>query len=402
VKRLLMVVIVALIAVFAVNGAAGDDGGGEVGYAPTTRDGVTTDEVCVSGPSPELVCPAPRVSIWASPNPVAPGAYTTLTWTVENLTGSCSSNFGGSGQGGSRSVGPIYSSTRFTYSCTNPDGQSGSAYVDVNVTSSSPPPPPPPPPPPGCTWGSSFVSMGTVPSAVQVNSTFAVPVTYQNTGTCPWTKAELVRLGTQNPENNTSWNLPLGGNRIELGDTESVPASGLKTFNVTARAPATAGAYNFQFRVVLEGRAWLGTPTAGPGNGLSTNAVVSVTSGTPPPPPDPLTFQCAVRAGAVTRLGNRIQSFLENRCRKQPFRLSAHVCLMRKASFAAPPEEFACASKQSYGSLSLTVNTNKVCNYTTYAYSWYSEGYGTVTFANPTRTFVSPKIQGKELIHLCN
>ena len=71
--------------------------------------------------------------------------------------------------------------------------------------------------------------------------------------------------GAQNPQNNTTWD---ADGRIALPASVAPGAEGEFQFNVTA--PATAGSYNFQWRMLREGQGWFGANT--------NNVVVNVTS----------------------------------------------------------------------------------------------------------------------------
>src|SRR5207237_1324496 len=94
--------------------------------------------------------------------------------------------------------------------------------------------------------------------------TYAVSVTMQNTGTTTWTAAGAYRLGSQNPQDNTTW----GTNRVSLPSGSSVAPGANVTFSFNVTAPATAGTYNFQWRMVQDGVEWFGA--------LSANAAVRV------------------------------------------------------------------------------------------------------------------------------
>jgi hypothetical protein len=78
-----------------------------------------------------------------------------------------------------------------------------------------------------------------------------------NTGTTTWTVASLFRLGAINPYDNANW----GPNRIGLASGESIMPGQQKTFTWSVRAPAAAGIYNFQWRMVQDGVAWFGSPS---------------------------------------------------------------------------------------------------------------------------------------------
>jgi len=185
-----------------------------------------------------------------------------------------------SGQYGPQSitVGPFGSPGTYTYgvSCgglggTNP----GSTTVTVTAPGGGGP---------GSGGGSScsenltsqihatFVSMSGVPASITAGGSFTASVTFQNTGACTWTAANGYRLGSQNPENNTTW----GTSRGYLSASDAIAPGQSKTFTINAVAPSTAGPYGWGWRMVREGINWLGTPT----NGSFTS--ISVTGSVPP------------------------------------------------------------------------------------------------------------------------
>ena len=103
---------------------------------PLFYSSLVSDTVTCGAPS------APVVTLTASPNPVASGNSTTLTWTVSGAT-SCSSvganaipagNWSTAGSG-NVSSGAIASARTYQLSCTGAGGTTLSAPVTVNVTS---------------------------------------------------------------------------------------------------------------------------------------------------------------------------------------------------------------------------------------------------------------------------
>jgi Ig-like domain from next to BRCA1 gene len=105
-----------------------------------------------------------------------------------------------------------------------------------------------------------------VPRRMVSGQRYRVTLVVRNTGTRAWRREHLVRLGSQEPENNLVW----GPGRIDVprdvepGDT--VPF----TFDVVA--PATSGEHAFSWRVVREGVAWVGPVLrAGPVTVVSRN-----------------------------------------------------------------------------------------------------------------------------------
>ncbi|HEX8919947.1 MAG TPA: LamG-like jellyroll fold domain-containing protein [Pyrinomonadaceae bacterium] len=118
---------------------------------------------------------------------------------------------------------------------------------------------------------SAFVSQS-IPTSMTAGQTYPVTVTMRNTGTTTWTSADNVALGTQNPQDNTTWgSTPLGNGRVNLPATVAPGSDATFTFNVTA--PSTPGTYNFQRRMVRGASGWFGEVTQ--------NVVVTVNA-TPP------------------------------------------------------------------------------------------------------------------------
>jgi hypothetical protein len=105
-----------------------------------------------------------------------------------------------------------------------------------------------------------FVSQ-TVRTTMYAGEGYAVSVTMRNTGNSTWPANSIIKLGSQNPQDNMTW----GMSRVQL--TQSVPPGGQVTFNFTVSAPGP-GKWNFQWRMVQEGVEWFGA--------LTPNVVVTV------------------------------------------------------------------------------------------------------------------------------
>ncbi len=123
---------------------------------------------------------------------------------------------------------------------------------------------------PAPTDGATFVSQ-TVPSTMTEGQVYPVSIKMKNSGTTTWTTANNYKLGSVN--NNTTWGLT----RVAL--PSSIAPGATATFNFNVTAPSTDGAYNFQWRMLREGVAWIGPNT--------TNVTVEVQ----PPPPPPVAFR---------------------------------------------------------------------------------------------------------------
>ena len=118
-------------------------------------------------------------------------------------------------------------------------------------------------PPPLSPLDAQFVSQS-VPSAMVAGQSYPVSIQLSNIGSQTWTAAGNFNLGSQNPGDNGTW----GTGRVGVPASISTGQSATFSYNVTA--PATAGTYNFQWRMVQDGVAWFGTST--------TNVAVVVTA----------------------------------------------------------------------------------------------------------------------------
>ena len=91
----------------------------------------------------------------------------------------------------------------------------------------------------------TFVSQS-VPTSMIAGQSYNVTVRMRNTGSNTWTAATQYSLGSQNPQDNMTWSL----NRVIVPST--IAAGAETSFNFTVTAPATAGTYNFQWRMVQD------------------------------------------------------------------------------------------------------------------------------------------------------
>lgn len=99
-----------------------------------------------------------------------------------------------------------------------------------------------------------FVSQ-VVPATMAPGQTYVVRVTMHNAGSTTWTSAAGYKLGSQNPQDNTTW-----GYRIPLPHDVGPGQNVAFTFSVTA--PSTVGTHDFQWKMLREGFDWFGTPSA--------------------------------------------------------------------------------------------------------------------------------------------
>jgi hypothetical protein len=102
-----------------------------------------------------------------------------------------------------------------------------------------------------------FVSQAPESVTVSVGQQFVVDVTMKNTGRAAWPAggANPVRLGSQNPPDNTRWGL----SRIGLGS--DIQPSQDALFRIVATAPLAPGRRAFQWRMLQEGVQWFGDYT---------------------------------------------------------------------------------------------------------------------------------------------
>ncbi|MCB1034465.1 MAG: hypothetical protein KDD47_11595 [Acidobacteria bacterium] len=99
-----------------------------------------------------------------------------------------------------------------------------------------------------------FVSQSGIPATMNVGEQRTVSITLRNSGVATWTRAGNYKLGSQNPQDNSTW----GFSRVLLSSNDSIPPGGTKTFTFTITAPAVAGSYDFQWRMVHEFVQWFG------------------------------------------------------------------------------------------------------------------------------------------------
>lgn len=108
---------------------------------------------------------------------------------------------------------------------------------------------------------SEFVSQS-VPANMNPGQAYVVTVSMRNTGSAVWTDAAGYKLGSQSPQDNTTWGL----NRVPMPTNVAPGVQANFSFFVTA--PSQPGMYNFQWRMVRNPAGWFGQ--------YSTNVVVNV------------------------------------------------------------------------------------------------------------------------------
>jgi hypothetical protein len=115
----------------------------------------------------------------------------------------------------------------------------------------------------GTPYQSTYISQN-VPSTMVAGHTYGVTVTMRNDGNDTWSAGAFYRLGSQNPQDNSTWGL----NRVSVA--QDVPPGQQGVFNFNVIAPSAPSTYNFQWRLVRDGVTWFGA--------FSQNVLVQVSS----------------------------------------------------------------------------------------------------------------------------
>jgi hypothetical protein len=211
----------------------------------------------------------------------------------------------------------------------------------------------------------AFVSQ-VVPSTMTAGQTYPVQVTMRNTGTTTWNSntPNPYRLGSQNPQDNRTW----GFHRVQLTAGETVAPGATKTFTFNVVAPSTAGAYNFQWKMVYELIEWFGAS--------SPNVTVNVSN--PLPAPTGLTAVCSAGATQMTLRWNPVaaaQSYyvrVNNIPNDTPSCSDGWYC-------SDPPDKYLDA----YSTTTLTMAVTPGHNYRAWVHSYSSSrGVGPATQVN--------------------
>jgi hypothetical protein len=102
----------------------------------------------------------------------------------------------------------------------------------------------------------AVAGINTSPARMEPGALAMVKVVVSNTGSTTWTPAATYRLGSQVPQDNTTWGL----GRVEL-QAATVDPQQVATFTFQVTAPSTPGRYEFCWRMLREGVAWFGLRT---------------------------------------------------------------------------------------------------------------------------------------------
>ncbi|KRD74977.1 hypothetical protein ASE43_17475 [Lysobacter sp. Root983] len=105
-------------------------------------------------------------------------------------------------------------------------------------------------------YGAQYVAQS-FPGSIAPGQAMSVSVQMRNTGNAPWTDADVYRLGSQAPADNTEWGL----HRVAVAG--SVAPGEVATFNFTIVGPQsdTGQTRYVQWRMVRDGVTWFGDQT---------------------------------------------------------------------------------------------------------------------------------------------
>lgn len=115
----------------------------------------------------------------------------------------------------------------------------------------------------------SLVSIS-APSSVVAGSSFSATITMNNNGNLSWTTAGSYALGSQSPQDNTTW----GTGRWAL-PADPITAGQNAAFTRTFTAPTTPGTYTFAWKMVQDGVEWFG-PVASVTITVTANLVTAI------------------------------------------------------------------------------------------------------------------------------
>lgn len=203
--------------------------------------------------------PAPTITVTRTPNPLTAGNNYTLSWSTTDATSlnfACTAS--GTGYAVNKSMatgGSVVETAQSSWvgypsTCTwTATGAGGTKTYSETITTQA------------ATNSAGFVSQ-TMPTSMTAGQQYNATVTMTNNGTTTWSANSTYKLGTQNPQDNTTWT---GSNRVNL--PTSVAPGQQYTFTIPVTAPA-AGTYNFQWKMLQEGDGFFGA--------ASTNVSVSV------------------------------------------------------------------------------------------------------------------------------
>jgi hypothetical protein len=383
-------------------------GGGTEAVCPVSMPpDVSTDQIVV-GPIEGVLdyCPVPNVSVWVDPQYIEAGGYTTISWTTDTGWG-CNSSWAGTvGTNGSMWIGPFYSTTGFSLSCTNNNPQAGVGYSTIYVV--APPPPPDPvyyacnngadddgdgkvdyPADPGCSSGSDndeYNAPPPPPAACADGS--------DNDGDG---KIDLADPGCSSSSDNDEYNYvppppPAAcgdgadndsDGKIDLADPGCVNSADTDEYNAPAPPPPPPAGGDVQ---------WVDWSQIG----CTSGTVFCFSS-----PAD----RCAVKPNTPTMTVTGIKGKFENQCRFIPLKLNNVACLVRYPDVPDPQawqgQMLQCWSNMKWTSPYVALQFNYPCQYTTVYYKFRIQGYGYVTTVGG-RSFTSPTVESGFLRAVCH
>ncbi len=100
--------------------------------------------------------------------------------------------------------------------------------------------------PPPTSNSSVFISQGSPPALMNLGATANISFTYKNNGATTWSPAGIYELGSQNPQDNTTW----GNSRVPMTAGSSIIPGKSYTFYATITAPLVGGIYNYQWQML--------------------------------------------------------------------------------------------------------------------------------------------------------
>lgn len=91
-----------------------------------------------------------------------------------------------------------------------------------------------------------------IPTTMVAGQSYTVHITVTNNGGTTWTAADRYKLGAVGETD------PFAASRIHLGAADSIAPGASKTFSFTMKAPAAAGTYTTDWRMIQERTSWFG------------------------------------------------------------------------------------------------------------------------------------------------
>ena len=98
-----------------------------------------------------------------------------------------------------------------------------------------------------------FVSQS-IPSSATAGDSVVGTVTMRNTGSATWSLSDGYYLGSEGPQDNFVW----GTNRTFMAEDASVAPGEEYSFEINVVAPAEAGTYTMQWRMLQDAVEWFG------------------------------------------------------------------------------------------------------------------------------------------------